>query len=204
MAIVLTPTKDVAVTAPISTQSLASNTVFKSSEIDVSTKFGVGVWIYLGRTVTTALTAALKYRIEGSFKSSGDNAWASLYEWSSNTAACQEEAVSGTCNAGQNVINVASTTGFTVGDRIFIKNSTFANSEWGRIKSIVTNTSVTLEDNLVNAQTGSTIYDDAQWEFVPVDVQTLARLRVVADGSNTGQAVAIRVEAAYFNSVTGT
>jgi hypothetical protein len=207
MSTVLTPTKAVAVTALISTQSLASNTVFKGTEVDVSTKWGAGIYLYLGRTVATALTAAFKYRIELSYKASGDNAWIEAYEVASNIAACNDEAVSGTVAAGQNAIGVSSLTGFAAGDKIFVKNSTFANSEWHQVKSTETAPTpdtVTVVDNLVNAATGGTIYDDAQWWFIPVDVSMAARLRVIADGSGTGQAVGVRAEVAYFNSVTGT
>ena len=207
MATVLTPTKDIAVTTWAAVQSLASNTVLITTAVDTSTMWGLGLWLYFGRTTLTALTAACKIRVEGSYKASGDNSWVPLYEVASNIATCSDEAVSGTVAAAQNAIGVASLTGFAAGDIIFVKNSTFANSEFHRVKSTDTAPTpdiVTLEDNLVNAATGGTIYDDAQMWFIPVDTRYLARVRVVFDGSGTGQAVGVRCDVAYFNSITGT
>ena len=101
--------------------------------------------------------------------------------------------MSGTVSAGTNIITVASTTNLVAGDIIFIDNTTIGNSEWGRIKSIVANTSVTIEDNLANAQTGATIYDQAEMYAAQFDLTAVTRIRVVADGRNTGQAVAAEV-----------
>ena len=63
------------------------------------------------------------------------------------------------------------TTKVAEGDYIMIRNSTVANSEWGRIKSIVANTSITIEDNLLNAQTGSVIFSNAECYAIPVDMK---------------------------------
>lgn len=53
----------------------------------------------------------------------------------------------------------------------------------GRIVSIVANTSVTIEDNLVNAQTGSTIYDSAEI-FSAIEIPAgFTHIRAVFDGS---------------------
>jgi hypothetical protein len=59
------------------------------------------------------------------------------------------------------------------------------------VKAISTNTSITLEDNLANAQTGSTIYDSAEYFVAQLDLSSIGRLRLVVDGRNTGQAVAV-------------
>lgn len=185
-------------------QSLASNSVAISSELDVSTKLSASVLFRFGRTVATALTTGLTYRLEGSWKSSGDGHWGVIggAQFITNIAAVGDEAVSGTCNAGQNVIAMASTTGFTVGDRVFIKNGTFGNSEFGIIKVVTSNTSITLEDNLVNAQTGATVYAGAQsFSASNVDLAGVKRLRAVAHGSGTGQAVAIEAQIITCDSI---
>jgi hypothetical protein len=187
----------------LSLQSVASNTVVLGSAIDVSAKLGAFIYLHFGRRAATALTNNGFFRVEGSPKTSGDGHWFPLATYSTATAACEAEAVSGTVNSGTNVITVASTTNLTAGDLIFVDNGTIGNSEWGRIKSISTNVSVTIEDNLVNAQTGATLYDAAEIPPpLPVDLSGVARMRVVFDGSGTGQAVAIEVEAVYFDNVT--
>jgi hypothetical protein len=171
-----------AATSLLSLQSVASNTVVMSSAQDVSTKFAATIFIHFGRRATTALTEGVEFRVEGSSKSSGDGHWHTLASYKTNTIAAESEAVSGTVNSGTNVITVASTTNLVAKDVIYIDNGTIANSEWGRIKTISTNTSVTIEDNLVNAQTGSTIYDQAEIAALHIDLTAVTRIRLVADG----------------------
>lgn len=178
-------------TTLLSLQSLASNSVVISSAQDVSTKLAATIFIHFGRRATTALTEGVEFRVEGSAKASADGHWYPLATLKTDFVACESEAVSGTVSAGTNVITVASTSNLTAGDLIYIDNGTIANSEWGRIKSISTNTSVTIEDNLVNAQTGATIYDRAEIYALSIDLTAVSRIRLVANGNNTGQAVAV-------------
>ena len=179
-------------TSVLSLQSVASAAVLISSAIDVSTVIAATMFIHFGRRATTALTVGTNIRIEGSSKSSGDGHWYPLFIYVSDIALAETEAVSGTVNAGTNVITVASTSNLTAGDIIYIDNGTIGNSEWGRIKSISVNTSVTIEDNLVNAQTGAAIFDQGQiFRAVDINCRALGRLRLVVDNSGTGQAIAI-------------
>lgn len=188
-------------TSLLSLQSVASNTVVISSAQDVSTKLAATVFIHFGRRATTALTAGMTFRVEASSKSSGDGHWYPVASFLTAIAASESEAVSGTVSSGTNVITVASTTNLTVGDLIYIDNGTIGNSEWGRIKAVSTNTSVTIEDNLLNAQTGATIYDRAEMFIAQIDLTAISRIRLVADGSNTGQAVAVEAHMITADSI---
>lgn len=179
-------------TSVLSLQSVAASTVVISSDLDVSTKMAATILIWFGRRSATAAGAGVNIRIEVSGESSGDSSWKSIYIFTTGFAACEAEAVSGTVSSGTNVITVASTTNLTIGDYIFIDNSTIANSEWKRVKSISTNASVTTENNLANAQTGSTIYDSAEDFMCSLDLTAIKRLRVVADGASFTQAFAIK------------
>lgn len=197
-----TPTKTVQ-TALLSTQSVAASSVAVSSAFDMSGKIGGGIVLArMGRRSATSAGAGANIRIEISSATSGDNTWFPIAIFTSAFAACESEAVSGTVSSGTNVITVASTTNLTAGDIIFIDNSTIGNSEWGRIKSIVSNTSVTIEDNLVNAQTSSTIYDSAEIYPPVVIPESAVRVRAVADGSSFTQAWAVNVNLVTFDSVT--
>lgn len=179
-------------TSVLSLQSVASGAVLISSAIDVSGKIAATLFIHFGRRAAAALTEGVQFRIEASSKSSGDGHWYPLFIYTSDIAAASDEGVSGTVNSGTNVITVASTTGFVAGDIIYIDNGTIGNSEWGRVKSIVTNTSITIEDNLVNGQTGATIYDQAQiFRAIDINCRAIGRLRVVVDNKGSGQAVAV-------------
>lgn len=174
-------------------QSVAASSVVVGTPVDVSNKMGGLVYARFGRRSATAAGASANIRIEASFATSGDNNWFPLAIFSTNFAAVEAEAVSGTVNAGTNVITVASTTNLTAGTIVFIDNSTIGNSEWGRIRTFSTNVSVTIEDNLVNAQTGATMYAGAEI-FPPVPIPEGAlRIRGVADCSQFTQASAVQM-----------
>lgn len=190
-------------TSILALQSVAASSVLISSAIDVSGKLEATIYIHFGRRNATAAGAGVNIRVEASAKSSGDGHWFPLASISTAFAACEAEAVSGTVASGTNVIMVASTTNLAAGDIIYIDNTTIANSEWGRVKSIVTNTSITIEDNLVNAQTGATLYDSAEmYALTFTELLSIGRIRVVADGSLFTQAFAIEVEMTTADSYT--
>jgi len=189
-------------TALLATQSVAASTVVISSAFDVSGKIGGIIQARLGRRSATAAGAGVNIRLESSSATSGDNTWFPFAILTSAFAACEAEAVSGTVNSGTNIITVASTSNLTIGDIIFIDNATIGNSEWGRIKSVSTNTSVTIEDNLVNAQTGSTLYDAAEI-YAPIAIpEGAVRIRAVADGASFTQAFAINVNLITIDSIS--
>jgi len=182
-------------------QDVAASTVVLGTVQITSTTLGGIIGVRFGRRSATASTASANIRLEFSKSSSGDNTWFPFAQFATNFAACEAEAVSGTVAAGQKVITVASTTNLTAGDIIFISNGTAANSEFARIKSIVANTSVTVEDDLVNAATGCTIYDSAEI-YSGVEVPAGAvRIRAVFDGSLFTQACAINVSLTTIDSI---
>ena len=175
--------------------STAASSVSLGTALDVSTKMGGLVYVRFGRRSATAAGAGANIRLEASSSASLDNSWYPFAIFTTAFAAAEAEAVSGTVAAGATVITVASTTNLTAGDLIFIDNGTIANSEWARIKSIVAATSVTVEDALVNAATGCTLYDSAEI-YAPVAIpEGASRIRCVVDGSLFTQAFA--VEARY-------
>lgn len=192
--------------ALLSLQNVAASTVVVGSAQDVSTKLGGAVRVLFGRRSASSGTASANIRLEASTQASGSGAnnWSPFAVFSTDFAACEAEAVSGTVSSDTNIITVASTTNLTAGDVIFISNSTAGNSEWGRIKSIVTNTSVTIEENLNNAQTGSTIYDAAEiYQGIRIPPDAL-RVRAVFDGSLFTQACAVYVEMSTTDKIVTT
>jgi len=182
-------------------QSVAASSVALGTDVDVSGKMGGLVYIRFGRRSATAAGAGANIRLEASFATSGNNTWFPFAEFTTNFAACEAEAVSGTVASGQKVITVASTTNLAAGDLIFIDNGTIGNSEWARIKSIVSNTSVTVEDDLVNAATGCTIYDSAEIYAAVQFPEGAIRIRAVDDGSLFTQAHAIEVRYTTIDSI---
>jgi len=191
-----------AATSLLSLQSVAASSVLLSSAVNVATKYAVSVFCHFGRRSATAAGAGVNFRLEASSKSSGDGHWYVLASYTTDFVACEAEAVSGTVSSGTNVITVASTTNLAAGDIIYIDNGTIGNSEWGRIKSTVLNTSVTIEDNLVNAQTGATMYDRAEiFGFINVPLDGVTRIRLVADGASFTQAFAVESHYTTLDSI---
>lgn len=197
-----TPNK-VAAGTLLALQSVAASSVVISAALDLSAKLGdTLVMVRFGRRSATAAGASANLRIEVSFSASVDNSWFPLTVFSTGFAAAEAEAVSGTVNSGTGVITVASTTNLAPPDIIFIDNGTIANSEWGRIKALSANVSVTIEDNLVNAQTGSTLYDSAEI-YTPILIPKEAmRVRFVADGSLFTQAFAVEARYETYDSLS--
>ena len=177
----------------ISLQEVTTAPRVLAGEVDVSADTVATVFIRMGRTVTSAHSAGVEYRIELSPDRTG-NRWGIYNSPTTGSVGTSvaTEVVKGACAAKQDAVGMESTTGFTVGDVVFIENTTFASSEFGKVKKVTAGTSVTLEDSLVNAQTGSTVFDQAEIKTpVIIDVRSAARLRVVVDGSGAGQNFAI-------------
>jgi len=174
-------------------QQLSSNSVVVGTAQDVSTKLAATVFIHFALVdAGGVLLDGVEFRIEASAKSSGNDQWFPLVAFKTYTAAPEAEAVSGTVSAAATTIAVSSTTNLSVGNIIFIKNATIANSEWARISGVTTNASITVIDGLTNAQTGSTIYNLAEMYTAQLDLTAIGRIRLVADGSGTGRATVIQ------------
>ena len=177
-------------------QSIAASSVVVGAAVDVSTKLGGLVYVRFGRRAATAAGAGVNIRIEVSSKASGNNSWVPIAIFTTAFAAVESEAISNAEAAGDTVIEVASTTNLVAGDLIFFDNATIANGDFARIKSIVANVSVTLEEGLTNAQAAATVILDGAEIYNAVAIPEGAiRLRAVADGSLFTQAFAI--EALY-------
>jgi hypothetical protein len=178
-------------TSLLTLQTLATALVAVGTAVDVSTKFAGTAYVHFGRTATTALTNAVRFRIEASASATIDGQWYPLYEWLSNvTVAIMPTATAG-ASGGKSI--TVTNTGMLPGDKLFIKNGTLANSEWGRIATLVSTTGITVEDNLVNAQTTSVLSTQAEFFAVPLDFSGVGRVRLVVSTAQpaAGQTVAV-------------
>lgn len=184
----------------IALQKIAANGVVVGTPVNVSSKLGGLIYARFGRRSASAATAGVNIRLEASSKDSGDNSWFPFAILTTAYAACQSQTL-GTTAAGQKVLAMASTTGIAAGDVLFIDNAAAANCEWGRVSSIVANTSATIEDNLINAQTGNTVYDSAEI-YAPIALpEGAVRVRAVIDGSQFTQAFAVEVLMSTIDSI---
>jgi hypothetical protein len=170
--------------------NLAASAQVISAAIDVSSLISLRLFIRFGRNSATNFTNSPSFRWDVSYKSTGPP-WLELYRMTPVLgSSLKAQAVNGICAAGQNVIPLASTTNLQIGDLIYVKSTTIANSEFCRITAITANVSITVEENLVNAQTGSTVYRGAEiFVSPPIDVSSLGSLRLVADNANNANAL---------------
>jgi len=183
------------------TQQVASNTVFKSTEVDVSTAFSARVQLWLGKDHASAFTAAPEIVIEGcshADEAGGDGEWQTLAVLGTPViTASDDEALSGGGEPqDETVLVVAATAGFAVGDKVLIKNTTtgVGNSDWGEVVVVTTNTSLTLKDGLKYAQdNSSTVYNEAFFGSATVPLDGVKRLRAVVKSWGTGQTYCVKV-----------
>lgn len=175
---------------------VATAAIAIGSPIDVSAKIGPAMaFVKMGRTIATALSNQLKFRIEASAKTSGDDEWVPVAEWTSQygtTAASKTTLNDAACNAGDTSFTLTSATGFAAGDMIYLRETgTPANSEWVREKSVSSNT-VTVEEAITRNHTnGIDVTDLAESFAIPLDISGLVRVRLVVDAASaaTGQTV---------------
>lgn len=181
--------------------STASNVVTVGSAVDCSTWYAAELRVRMGRGTGTAFTRGPSVRIEGSFKASPTaDDWAVLTEFQMQIGATiGSQAVSGTEDAGQTDVTLAAGTNFAANDYVFFHNATLGNSEWSRVVSVA-GAVLSLEEGIVNAQTGATVRDQAEQYVALLDLTSIQKLRVVVNGAGSGQAVICEVVA---GAVTG-
>lgn len=173
----------------------ATATITVGSAIDVSGKVGPATaLVKMGRSVATALTNEVKFRLEVSAKTSGTDEWVPLYEWSSanGKTTASSTTLNGATTAGNTTTVLTSGTGFTAGDLCYIRETgTPANSEWSRELSVSTNTVTWEEAQTRNHTTGIACTDLAEMWAITFDVSGQVRTRLIVDTASapSGQTV---------------
>lgn len=185
----------------------ASATVTVGSAVDVSTKFAGRYYVRLGRTIATALSNEVLFRLEASAKSSGNDEWYPIYIWASQfgKTACNATTLSGATTAGNTTSVLASGTGITGGDRLYFRETGIpANSEWSRVKSISSATPTFEDAQTRNHTNGITVTDYAEMFSGDIDLSGIARLRLAVDSASnaSGQTVDVIGWLVTFDSVT--
>jgi hypothetical protein len=181
-------------TALLALTQQASATVTVGSAIDVSTKFAARYFVKMGRTIATALSWEVLFRLDASAKSSGNDEWYPLYIWSSQygKTTCNATTLSGATTAGNTTSVLASGTGITGGDVLYFRETgTPANSEWSRVKSISSATPTFEDAQTRNHTNGITVTDFAEMFSGDIDLSNVGRIRLVVDSASnaSGQTV---------------
>lgn len=180
-------------------QEIAQNVIVEGIIASVSDLYGAALTISWALSNATAHTGT-KIRIEQSPRASGDEAWGLLQELIVGVGTTNLEVITNNPAAvAETVITCASTTGYSVGSTIFLEDvSTFANSEWGEIKAMSANTSVTLVDGITRQHAVNSILNSVAGVTppIPIPVEEVQRVRVLYDNTYDadGATVAVKCE----------
>lgn len=98
-----------------------------------------------------------------------------------STGTAATEAFTATEPVDETVIAVASTTGFTIGEQVYIQDTTLAESEWRWIADLTTDTSITVDGAFESAHalTTSIIWDSAEILTTLASIRPYNYLRAV-------------------------
>lgn len=165
-------------------QAAVHPTTIVGSAIDARTKRAALLFLYHGYVEATADTNPGKFLVQVR-PDAGDGTatehWITAVELAAKGTTPDTEAMTATEPVGETVMAVASTAGFVVEDLLYIQDTgTLADSEWAKLRSLVTNTSLTLIDGLTNQKdSADVIWNDASTFIVPLNLNGCESFRVV-------------------------
>jgi hypothetical protein len=168
----------------LSHQAATHPTTIVGSAIDCRTKRAATIFLFHGYVEATADTNFGSFLIQ-TRPDAGDGAetehWVTVLEVPAAGTTPDTEAMTATEPIGETTLAVASTTGFAVGDLLYIQDTTtLADSEWARLKTFVANTNVQLIDGLtVQKDSADVIWNDATVRVVTIDLNSCESFRVV-------------------------
>jgi len=179
----ITPTKTDSQSC-LTHQAATHPTTIVASAQDCRTKRGAILYLYHGYVEATADTNPGKFLVQVR-PDAGDGAvtehWITVLELVARGTTPDTEAMTATEPIGETTLAVASTTGFAIDDLLYIQDTgTLADSEWARLKTLVSNTNIQLIDGLTNQKDSSdVIWNDASLWVVPLDLNGIESFRVV-------------------------
>ena len=157
----------------------------------VATYLSGVITVKIGNIEATANATGPAVIIQGSFETSGDDAWFDLIEFTGSTTVAEVEALTATEPVAETAIACASTTNLVVGGWVYICDaSVVADGEWHRIVSVDTNVSITIAYGLANQKDSSdSIYTETDIFTAHINCEGLKRINVLvvheaATGSN--------------------
>jgi hypothetical protein len=182
----ITPNKTDSV-AVLAHQSVVHPTTVVGSAIDCRTKRAAVLFLYHGYVEATADTNPGRFMVQvrpDDGAGAVNEHWVTVVELFARGTTPDTEAMTATEPVGETVLAVASTTGFTVASpdsQLYIQDTgTLADSEWAELRTLVTNTSITLIDGLtVQKDSADVIWNDASRWVVPLDLNGIESFRVV-------------------------
>lgn len=175
----------------ISHQALTHPNMLEGTPVACATYLSGVITIKIANVETTANADGVRAWIQGSFETSGDDAWFDLPTFDGSKTAAETEAMTATEPVGETVLACASTTNLVVGDWIYVQDaSVVADGEWCKIVAVDTNASITIAYGLANEKDSSDfIWTEADVFTCQINCEGLKRINVLviheaATGSN--------------------
>jgi hypothetical protein len=165
-------------------QAATHPTTIVGSAIDCRTKRAAVVFLFHGYVEATADTNPGKFLVQVR-PDAGDGTatehWITVVELPAKGTTPDTEAMTATEPVAETVMAVAATAGFAVEDELYIQDTTtLADSEWAKLRTLTTNTSLTLVDGLtVQKDSADVIWNDASKFVVSLDLNGIESFRVV-------------------------
>ena len=168
-------------------QAATHPTTIVGSAISCLTKRAAVVFLYHAYVQAAADTNYGSFLVQVR-PDAGDGAvtenWVTVVQLASKaplTPFADTQAMTATESIGTTVLACSDTTGFAVGDELYIQDTTtLTDSEWAKCRSFVSNTSITLMDGLtVQKDSADVIWNDASKFVVALDLNAIESFRVV-------------------------
>lgn len=179
----ITPVKTDSV-GVITHQAATHPTTIVGSAIDCRTKRAATIFLYHAYVEATADTNPGSFEVQvrpDAGDGSATEHWITVALLTAKGTTPDTEAMTATEPIGETTLACASTTGFAVGDELYIQDTTtLADSEWGKCKTFVANTNIQLFDGLtVQKDNADVIWNDASKWVVSLDLNGVESFRVV-------------------------
>jgi hypothetical protein len=185
-------------------QAVTHPATIVGSALDVSTKLGITLLLFHASVEAVANTNPGKFLVQISGAASGNEDWVTIHEFNATVSTADTEAMTATEPIGEKALAVAATAGFVANDILYIQDAgAIADSEWGRCREIVTDTTIDLVDGLTNQKDSSdVIWNDADMFTCQLDLTSVGRVRVVFQHEGaTGANCHVKAMAIYGDSI---
>lgn len=188
----------------ISHQALTHPAMLEGTPVAVATYLSGVITIKIANVETTANATGVMGWIQGSFETSGDDAWFDLIKLDGTKTVAETEALTATEPVGETVLACASTTNLVVGDWIYVQDaSVVADGEWCKIVSVDANVSITIAYGLANQKDSSDfIWTEAEVFSYHINCEGLKRINVlVVHESATGSNLHVLAEGVFATDI---
>lgn len=176
----------------------------EGTPVAVATYLSGVITIKVANVEITANATGVMAWIQGSFETTGDDAWFDLVTFDGSTTAAETEAMTATEPVAETVLACVSTTNLTVGDWIYVQDaSVVADGEWCKIVKVVTNTSITIAYGLANQKDSSDfIWTEADVFTAHINCEGLKRINVlIVHESATGANLHVLAEGVFATDI---